>query len=133
MRKVLFEFFTTETSLDQAYEKPSWELSQRYPEKWTQMVVDLEDLINTGVINFRYHYVQGQMLCLTFYSDVDHFVSLMAPIADVLKLSVDFNRLSIKCMDDDEYQRDIAGKSCVSVGSNVYEHTKTSLNIQKKS
>jgi hypothetical protein len=133
MRKISFEFTTSESDLHLAYNKPAQELNQNYPEDWQSLVINLEQLINSGIMNFRYHYVEHQTLYLTFYSDQENFVSLMAPIADVLKLSNDFKRLSIKCMDQEEYAQDIHGKISVRIGSDLYERTKTLLNMPKKS
>lgn len=127
MRRISIYVKTNETDLFLAYEKPSKYISENHPTKWMEMVNQLEKLIKGNIINFRYHYVEDGHIIMNFYSSDENIVSRMASVVDVIKLSPDYDTVKIKCMSDEEYQNDIKGKDCVSIGSAIYENTKLRL------
>lgn len=127
MRRISIYVKTRETDLFLAYEKPSKYLAENHPTKWMVMVGELEKLIKGNIINFRYHYVEDDMIIMNFYSRDENIVSKMAQVIDVIKLSPDYDTVKIKCMSEEEYKFDIKGKDCVSIGSAIYENTKLRL------
>lgn len=127
MKRISIYVKTNKTDLFDAYHEPSKYLSENHPTRWMEMVNELEKLIKGNIIVFRYHYVENGNIVMNFYSRDEQIVSKMAIVVDTIKLYRNFNSVKVKCMSEDEYQSDINGKECVSIGSAIYENTKLRL------